>query len=437
MRVGVAAAIAGGLGTVGAFVACRQLVGIGDDPPGASEVDAGAETADSGIVFAGAACQACVDSNCNAELVACSGTQACTSLATCTGACHGDPTCLAQCANDHPASADSLTPALDACVSAHCSSACGLTCGISSGQLFAPSFADACASCVVTNLCTALGNCESDPVCQAFGWCQRSARTFDTAGACGQSLDGGALDAAIALGNAAYPCLSACGYGETWTCVGQVTWPRDVTTNTLSLVLTVIDGIRGAPLAGVTAKICSPDPACSAPSATDVTDINGMVTLNQSLPTGWINSYVDLSDGGIVPTLFFWDFPLTEPTAYATVFTITPTEYAGMAQQLGVTIDSDAGNAHIVGYDCTLTNADGVNFSISPAGPYPVFYGAGHTVSATQNGTDRGGTAFIFDIPTTTITLTMTPQVTGKPAGEVTFFSRPGGLAEVWALPTP
>ena len=89
--VGGAAAIAV------AVLACRQLVGIGDDPPQGSPgtgTDAGAE---GGFTYGQGDCAACVATSCGAQAVMCAGTPSCAALEGCMSSCGTDPRCRAEC----------------------------------------------------------------------------------------------------------------------------------------------------------------------------------------------------------------------------------------------------------------------------------------------------------------------------------------------------
>src|SRR5580693_3049208 len=140
-----------GLGLIAAVaviisvIACRQLVGITDNPP----TDLTSTLC--GLPYGTNACASCVNTNCCTESNTCAVDPICLPYESCLGVCKGDPTCRSQCAVDQNAGMTPAVPALSACIAANCPNECGLVCGGTSAYLSLPDAAAACQTCMATN----------------------------------------------------------------------------------------------------------------------------------------------------------------------------------------------------------------------------------------------------------------------------------------------
>src|SRR5580693_8206568 len=89
-----------GLGLIAAVaviisvIACRQLVGITDNPP----TDLTSTLC--GLPYGTSLCASCASTNCCAESTACSTDPVCSPYESCLGACNGDSKCRSQCTID-------------------------------------------------------------------------------------------------------------------------------------------------------------------------------------------------------------------------------------------------------------------------------------------------------------------------------------------------
>ena len=438
------------------MLACRQLVGIGDAPPGGVAVDAALPETGSapacGLAYAGEACEACLGSQCCAEATACAGSPACAALQGCQGACQGDPTCRAQCVVQEGFGTDVATPALDACLVTRCSGPCGLLCGAVTDVLPVDAAA-ACQSCIVANICEPMTACAADPGCQSIVRCVFSSHTFDTQGSCfgdAGAGDAGAGDAAdtdgpsYTFGNAAaaiQSCTTPCAIGSNWSCLGRFTWPVQ-TAPSITVTATFSDLVNSQPLVGATVKICgSADRTCTSPFASGQTDDAGVVSLEPPAHAGgWENGYFDVSSPTSVPEVVFWSAPITQPNAVLpSVGTATLTEVTNEAMAVGFTLDPTLGTVFVMGYDCNLNGAVGLQFSVSPTDPSTkLFYFGNNLLSATQDSTNRSGRAVFVNVPAQTqLVLDATPKGSSTRAGTTGFFTRPGAISWVMLPPTP
>jgi hypothetical protein len=96
-----------------AVVACRQLVGITDNPP----TDLTSTLC--GLPYGASLCASCVQANCCAESTTCAADPACAAFETCLGKCNGGPGCRSQCIGDNPVGTSRDVSALSACLVAY------------------------------------------------------------------------------------------------------------------------------------------------------------------------------------------------------------------------------------------------------------------------------------------------------------------------------
>jgi len=420
---------------VGAGIACRQLVGIGDDPP--MDAPDASPAPVCGLAFDDAgACQACMESSCCTQASACADSGGCTTLEVCVGDCNGEPTCRSHCNLDHGILTDPAIAPLDACLAAQCSGACGAVCG-GLAEFVPPTAAASCQECVRANACSKGTTCATELACQATLRCISAAPTLDVQEAC--DPDGGPADLGSAITAVTYSCSGQCAWGNNWTCVGHVLSPPALTPG-IALTVNVTAFGNGTPVPDVTTTLCK-DP-CAAPFATGITDSDGGVTLQVDGSTGnWRNGYLSLStpdaSAGILPERAYWSFVLTQPQATLSVPTVTQF-LAGMeALNLGVTWDQQLGLVLVQAYDCYGNPAPGVQFAITPAGQSQVFYFGTDSVNTMADSTNTNGQAVFINVPTQQIVLTATPEATGQVSSTVGFVAQAGGVTYVLAPPTP
>src|SRR5689334_20673554 len=73
--------------------ACRQLVGVHDEPPSSGPF--------CGLTYRDTACGSCAETRCCAESAACARNSSCAPFANCLATCLGDSVCQSQCTVDH------------------------------------------------------------------------------------------------------------------------------------------------------------------------------------------------------------------------------------------------------------------------------------------------------------------------------------------------
>jgi hypothetical protein len=418
---------------------CRQILGIHDRPTGSQPV--------CGLDIV-STCWTCAEDQCCPLIAACAGSPSCTNLATCLAGCQGEPACRSQCTLDYPVTSDSqIAGALAACLAADCAESCGLSCG-SVSRIAGAASAGSCQDCIAENDCAQAEACGNSADCQAYALCRENCVTGDCVTACGAAHPTGndVYDSFVnPLGSA---CQEPCEIGANWTCVGRVAWPAaKALTRALTVRLT-------PPSAGVTVKLCDwTDVTCASPVDNQVktTDSAGSVTLLDSSPTSLngqnfgLDGYLDLSTPGVdppplIPTLVFWNFPLSEPQANlnTAIPVFSASELDLVLSTGGVTVDTQRGIVGVVALDCLGVQAPGVTFTMTSGADAET-----QIVYAVQQGVNQvgptgdNGTAFFANVPAGPVTITATPVALGQVSSNAHVYVRAGGLTEVAMLPTP
>jgi hypothetical protein len=314
--------------------ACRQIVDFREGPPvlaqagadaSAASADAAAEAgAACGFGYATDRCASCVSARCCPASSACATDPACEPYASCVGACAGDPTCRAQCELDPPDNS-SEGPPLSACLAARCESECGLTCGSVEISSAGPDAAAACQSCIVANGCAVARACAASVECAARRLRFYACPAADCKEACDEGHDAGSALSAALGGVAEGKCFNACATGADWSCVGHVNWQRPKS-DTVTMTIEVRDFTnRSTTYGGIDVKACDrKDLECTNAKAHGTTNEKGSVVLQfpNPLSTGnlGLDGYVQLqsspdagADTKIIPWLYYWGFPLSEP----------------------------------------------------------------------------------------------------------------------------
>jgi hypothetical protein len=422
---------------------CRQILGIHDKPTGPAPV--------CGLDLVNA-CWTCAEDQCCPAIAACAGSPPCKNLATCLGGCpQGDPACRSQCSLDNPVKSDfEIAGALAACLTSDCSEPCGLSCG-SVSQIAAASSAVSCQECIGENDCAPAQACGVSPDCQAYLLCRTNCVTGDCVTACASTYPTGSAIYFSFDKLMSTACQGPCEYGGNWSCVGSVAWPP---AKSMTRALTIH---LSRALPGVTVKLCDwTDVDCATPVDNQVstTDSTGSVTLLDSSPTSangqnfGLDGYLDLSEPAVIPpplipTLVFWNFPLSEPQAnfYTPIVVVSASELdlflSLSVPDGGVMVDTQLGIVGVTALDCLGVQAPDVTFTMtSGAGPDTrTVYVLDQPSQVGPTGTE--GTAFFFNVPAGPVTITATPVVLGQVSSVAHVYVRDGALTEVAMLPTP
>jgi hypothetical protein len=430
---------------LGAVAACRQLVGIGNQPP---MDDAGPAC---GIGYSGASCEECLEQSCCTEAKACSGDMGCSALEGCIGSClsPGDPTCRAKCTSMVP-SVDSTEYDFAACMVGSCARQCSISCG-GLAEMFGPDAAAGCQHCLQysdDSVCSEAAQCAADASCQAALRCTQVGPFQDRYQACVNAQPSKiAAHQLLSDLQKSSECLTDCALGSQWSCVGHIS-PVTAGVNA-DAGFSFTDFVnQQQPTAGMLVQVCDPTapPAqCSGQSGT--TNDAGVVWLTISgsaggaAPTG----YLRMTGSQLEPVLFYWGFPTTEPSWQLFFYSFTTDDVAGLASGSGVTVDMNRAIVAVEANDCwgTYIGAPNVTFSIDPPGDSKtkLLYQVGQNFSLTANRTDPIGNAFFVNVPVGpdggTVLVTAQPLSIETPSAVVKAYVQPGTITAILASPTP
>ena len=428
----------------GAAVACRQLVGIGDDPPRA-------DTSACDMSYATTDCASCAASSCCKQSSGCAANPVCHAYETCLSGCEGGATCRARCALDYPPGMAAEVPALDACLAASCASACNLGCGSVATDFTPPDAAASCESCMGAQPCASERACAASLDCQSYVHCLAACPTFD----CGEGCEA-AHDAGVALfgppfstsgpvaGQLGGSCASACAFGANWLCVGHVSWPAAKVKSTM-LHITI-----GAPVPGAVVKACGwMDSTCGTPIGIDpgtgqpftIVDASGSATLEvataATIPEGmYLEVTAPPSDAGepaFVQTLAYLRAPLSESDKAIGTTVYTAATLDAVYTSAHLTRYCDAGSVDIDVRDCNLQNAPGATATTNYGAALRPYYGLDFGATAT----DVTGNVKFANVPPGVLDITVTPPEGGAPSSRAAVYARSNALTTVTMLPTP
>jgi hypothetical protein len=420
-----------------------------------------------GIAFSGT-CRECAETNCCSAAAACADSPGCKVRADCLASCEGAPACRANCASRHSGSEGFLAAELDSCLSVSCEDDCGLTCG---GLDWAstPDGAEECQTCLSHKYCEAARECAQDIDCQLYVSCRQDCVTGDCIGSCAiRRLP----DAEFCLGKCSVtdcvrPCSSgtddlvrryadffealgsaecnvSCEWGNDWSCVGSVYWPRVKSSERKFTV--GLNPLGESSRSGIDVQMCDRRIAdCESHIDQKTTDSEGIVHLLDG--SGSVNGvgfgldgFLKLSSAesspALIPTRIYWGFPLSESNG--ALGTPVPIFTLQTIKSLFPEQDQARGLVGAIAVDCFGIAAKDVTITISTEDAAVTRYYLDGTLpdrNATE--TDENGSAFFINVPIGQHTVTVTPNSTGVTSSRVAIDVRPGTLTQVGLGPTP
>ncbi len=431
------AGIGAGLGVLVTAAACRQIVGIGDDPPGTGNDTCG------GLPYSGA-CGACLSAHCCQQASNCAADPTCHSYESCIGRCSpGDVPCWSVCtAEASPFGSTGSIASLETCLASECTAECGLECGVTAALVATPDAAAACAKCIDTNACATFRECLQSSECSSQGYCTPACDgRYDCMTGCGVFGDPQPALWVKAAQAFSGPCALACEAGSNWSCLGSIA-PGIPTVSSVHVGMFVVDPNMSRPLPGVRVATCAGD-SCAAPVAT--TDARGLATLNFPVsvqlrgPTGSVGltSDVDAGTSAIVPERFYWGAPLAGPSLFLELVPVlSSAERAGVYFVAQATPGPMQGDLGLSAVDCNGTPAPDVRFELEPnePGTRTVYFENG-VPSATATATDAEGAAFILNVPPGELTVAALSVRLNRPVSRLNVTVDAGSIS--WVLMPP
>jgi hypothetical protein len=394
-----------------------------------------------GIPVPEGGCGSCVTAQCCPQMSACAGDPQCRALETCLLACGGDYACRSACVVDNPVGGQTDIPALDTCVAASCRSSCGMTCGQAGSYTTPPDAAPGCEACIANpnqNACAAALACATSLACEISGHCAYACTTPDCRNAC--ASDAGADDLLLAAAyTAGTLCYGKCQIGQNWTCVNDIRWPQ-AEAGVEQATLTVMDLFKGVPVPGASVAACKAgDDPCASPLSTASTDDAGVAHL-PDLGTQVIlgfQGHFETTGVGYVPDLYYLSFPLSQPNAALTLYTIAQSDLTSALAEANITPVPGTGTVWVQVEDCLLLPAPNVVVKADGLSPQAtLLYYNGNLPSLTATSTDPTGWAFLYNVPPGPLTLHAIPNPTGIESSTAVVHVRAGAMSVVTLLPT-
>jgi hypothetical protein len=433
----------------GGVLACRQLVGIQDQPPAAPASD---DAAGGGVCSADAgACASCLGASCCAQLTACDAEVTCKQSLDCLLGCGaGDEACSAACVQG----LDGPLAAVLSCRAQSCATECGVSCGGILGALYPDVLAGSpdCASCATSQVCTDLTTCAASTNCVSYAACtHRDCVPLDRAcaTACqyavGPSLPGDAVLSALKT-----HCTTECRLGSNFDCVGKRAWPVGVIDSTATFSTHYSDTVGTTAMAGVFVRLCPlADPTCATEWDHATTDSTGYASVSGRLSqqgngnAGVFNGYVDLSDGGVYPTVAIIFPPLAGSLAGSADYTpylaqtFSAHDVSLLTSVLPVPLDPTRGHVVISALDCLQVPAAGMTFQMVPPDGALIVYVRSGVPSVQATATDVTGTAAILNVLPGPITVSTHVAATGALVSQHSAFVRAQTITQIAGAPLP
>ncbi len=385
-----------------------------------------------GFSYGAETCSACMRASCCTESTACAQTSSCSTVYGCLARCatDGAEACREDCMNRmrSPTAFDEATGApeanLVACRARACASSCAT--GAYQGAL------RTCAVCMRDRCAEASTACSQDVPCAKLDYCVTRALTPWSMAHCEQ-VGGGA--------STHYDAVNGCSWGYCrdectglWACRGNTRWPNADAQVTMSLLFS--DFLTGAPVTGVTVNACArDDKSCVSRVATGVSDSAGVASLvvPNLTPQGF-DGFAEVPDGGLYPTLYFWNAPWFEST-HRKVGAVPKNAMPTLVGSLGRRLDPAKGLVGISIQDCLNHYAKGVQFFAMSSFELPVVYTEQELPVVTRTETSEDGIGFFPNMEPGTVTVWASVVSTGEEILRTSVEVRAGWFTVLQAWP--
>jgi hypothetical protein len=415
LRVGAAAVLLTG---VTAVASCRQIVGIGDDPPTAvSNV--------CGLPYTGD-CASCVSASCCNSASTCASDHSCRPYMSCIAGCNEDPTCVARCtAAATPLGDTTAMSQLLVCLATHCENECGLQCGLSGAIDTTPDAAATCKQCIDSHDCETFRACLQSAECSSVALCQLSCQARpDCLTGCG--VNGASTPVLYQAAAQSYNgvCGQACAAGSNWECLGRIVapYPRGSAVH-VSMQINDPYTMTPQPLIQVAAcafGTCGP--------VVKETDGQGNVAFDFRVnpqisgPSGFVQltSAPDAGAGSIVRERYYWGTPLAGPSVFFGTSAQTPSELDASYGAAGVTPLPMRASLGLSVRDCNGSPAPGIHFDLQGnlSGAQTVYL-QNRQPSRSATTTDAEGLALVANVPSGPVTVTAFSVALNRPVSSV------------------
>lgn len=232
-------------------------------------------------------------------------------------------------------------------------------------------------------------------------------------------------------------------YDPKWACLGNVK-PPTFPNPKVNVSVPLVDLNTKKPVTEINARPCGKtDVACASPLGPTVQP-NASGILSFVIDAGF-DGYIELKssnvDGGLpayLPSLVFFNPPLSVDTIYIAIPLISPAALSGLAAQFGNAIDPTLGAPFAEVVDCQGKPAEGVSVAMDQADASTrTFYFVNGLPTESTTQTDTTGYSGFINAPTGVRTITGTVAATKQRVGTISVLVRPSTLTYTVLPPTP
>jgi len=430
--------------------ACRQIVGIGDEPPGSTttQPDAQGDSLASQLDYTGA-CGRCLVDNCAAEGTRCLNATPCKDYMSCLGGCDGgDPQCRAQCGVDNIIGATydpgvEITELRD-CLAQSCAAPCSLDgcANIFSDYVSPPDAAPACESCFSAVCGTSASSDAGPPITDyqagILARCLLACTTPD----CTEACENGVIDGSTIV-MLPGSCTIPCAWGGYWACAGK-SWP-DPSAASCSVVAPV------GPNAVV--SVCTNfNPSCVPPFAPSVSaDDAGVARVSVQTGSASLPLFLRIGPAGdagaadsgsaIVPALYYWTFPLTQARWDVPFGLITYDTLATLFVGVQSAAMPGRGQMYVLVSDCRGTPAPSVVVDLPgvlgvESGVARYYWDPAGVPATNLTETSSNSAVSLTNIPPGRVRVTATPKGFAQPVAQADVLVNADEITYVDLVPT-
>jgi hypothetical protein len=228
----------------------------------------------------------------------------------------------------------------------------------------------------------------------------------------------------------------ACAPSKDWGCVvadAEVVPVASRPATSFALTLPVTDMLTGAPVPGVTARVCHlRDLDCNAPLGADIiSDKDGLLALTLA---GNFDGYVQIQGKERVTGLYFPP-PLTRDRADTAVALAKAVDLLPFGQLVGG-FEADRGTVMVQVVDCAGIPAEGVSFESNDADSRASAWYSENSLPVGTKATDVTGFGGYFNMPSGIASIRATVAGGEHVVGTVGLVIRPGALSYGRFVPT-
>lgn len=213
--------------------------------------------------------------------------------------------------------------------------------------------------------------------------------------------------------------------------------PQGDPTKPVTLVQPIYNVVSGAPLVGLTSRLCSRvDPNCSSPAATLTTDGQGALTAKVFYG---FEGFFELKGTEVMDSLIMSNPPLFGDSRRPPVPLPTRAVVDFYAQQVtGTSLDTTLGALLVRTTDCDITPLRGTTATVGSAtSKTKLFFVYNNTPRTDVNSTNEEGALGFFNVPVGPALVTVTDQATGARIGQTSVVIRANFLSLVYLTPSP